>query len=214
MDALHHMAPKRSGHTVVQRLVREWVTSYHVVDQENVDPRSFQQSGVVLLQMRDLLNWTASYVMLLARRQGIPPEQVPPTRVVHGFRALYYPIMKEYYSVTQHLSSQVVRVYYDDFISSRRYRELICLRLGGTYRERSLSRVDENGGGSSFTGQALDGQAHLMEVLTRYRQLPTACAETVRCVLGVPGVLELYLKYQCDSADKKEFLDQLTNILV
>ena len=61
----------------------------------------------------------------------------------------------------------VIFISYDEFVQSEHYRRLICDKLGGVYSDKTLSRVEDVGRGSSFDGVMFDGKAQEMKVFER-----------------------------------------------
>ena len=203
MSTIYHIAPKRSGHAMVARLIQEWCPDTWLVDQENVRPSRFGVSGgTVVLQTRDLLNWVASYYQNHVNRVGVCESGTVLKRV----KTLWMPISKEYYRVTTHIKDRVVRVYYDEFILNEAVRGLVCQQLGGKYSERSINVVKSNGRGSSFDGTEFDGEAYLMETRRRYRQVPSELYDHI--FTRRPDWLEFYVRHQSPDADKMNFLRQ------
>lgn len=210
MNTLYHIAPKRSGHAFVRRMLDEWLPDVYIEDHENGVPSHFTltpRDVVIVLQTWDLLNWLASYAMSYLRRNKMLAGSFTPDTVDRRVR-LWLRIAREWYGVTPHLRGhRVVRVYYDRFFSSGEYRRQVCRELGGEYSERSLNRVRDNGRGSSFDGTGYDGRGQSMDVLTRYRQLPEVVSGVYRYVFTRrPELLEFYVRYQLPGIDKLRFL--------
>lgn len=183
---IYHIAPKRSGHALVGNMIKSWnIKNYH--DFENVNPASFgKRDGLIVLQVRDMLNWYASY---WKQQKGIRMVKV------------YLQIAREFFGKTDHLRDhKVFRVYYDHFVSNIDERKKLCHDLGGVYSDNMFSRVTDNGGGSSFSGVEKDGTAQSMNVLTRYMQVPK---EIYKELFRDSRTLDFYLEYMATDKTKK-----------
>ena len=65
LQGINHIVTKRSGSVWVGNMIQSWCPNVSFTKFENVYPITFHnaaQSGVCVLQTRDLLNWYASYI--------------------------------------------------------------------------------------------------------------------------------------------------------
>jgi len=186
---IYHIATKRSGHTWVGRMIKSWLPDAKYHDLENAPPARAVtpvNDGFMVFQLRDFLNWFASYYTHQNKHNG-------------------YKIVKHYQNMMQvfyhpnRLSDNTVRVYYDDFFCQKSYRESICNQLGGIYTERELDGVKNNGNGSSFDGMSYDGNAQEMDVLYRYQQVDPKIF--TRIFTRFPIIYQMYKK-TCTDPEK------------
>lgn len=224
MSIIYHIAPKRSGHALVKHLIREWLPGVCIVDLENKDPGRLRlRDKTVVLQTRDLLNWTASVIMHKARRRGVEAQYIT-YRDIHTLLQAWRAITHEFYTPKHLPHCTLCRVKFEHLITQTAYRhrvhnELVVTVAGKNsiapiYTENALRRVREDGGGSSFDGRAYDGCAEDMKVMTRYRQLPQGCHRLYQQMFEQnTDLLDLYLHdlHHCDinSEDQEAFLQEL-----
>lgn len=201
MRTVYHIAPKRTGHGWVAHMVRSWIDGVPLADLENWSPGKVMQrfshdelsKGIILIQTRDLLNWYASYT------GGGAPNS-------NGVLNNWSDVTKEFYEVNVFKGYDVVYVYYDEFFKNREYRQEVCNQLGGSYNEKKLQSVGHGGGGSSFDKLSFDKRAQEMNVLHRYRQVPSHIFYEL--LQGRKELLNFYLKH-VDDADKRNFIQSL-----
>ena len=62
----------------------------------------------------------------------------------------------------------VILVSYNRFVSDKGYRQELSKKLGGTFNDSTIEKVDDNGKGSSFDGVLFDGKAGEMRVFNRW----------------------------------------------
>lgn len=215
MTTIYHIAPKRSGHAWVGHMIQTWFDRRELkyIELENVTPKSFQGmyprgKGIVILQIRDFLNWYASYVTSGGRTNYEGKTRfgrLRNSRPITSWEA----IAREYYrSPPKYIrNKEVVRVMYDDFFVDSEYRHRICEQLGGQYSEDNLLKVFDNGGGSSFDGQKYDGKATQMQTLERYKQVDPEIFRNI--FRQKPGILKLYRNHLVDN-EKREFIKSVT----
>jgi hypothetical protein len=67
-----------------------------------------------------------------------------------------------------------VAILFDEWVKSSSYRQFVYQKLGIAIKDEELDKVSSFGGGSSFDGVDLDGQAQNMKVLSRSEQLNDA----------------------------------------
>lgn len=216
---IQHISPKRSGHNYTREAMQSWLPEATIVDQENFRPKNIRMldkepMDVIVLQTRDLLNWTASYVVHLLHNYQLvnKPKQLSPTRMVcvHAWLA----ISMTFYGVTRYLEYRtgvpVVRIYYDAFTKSEEYRRQVCAELGGVYTEKTLKQVNGSGRGSSFSGLEYNGRGQEMNTLQRYRDVSgDIWLFYVYMFERHHGLLKFYKKHQLPNQDKLEFINQL-----
>ncbi|HET9068576.1 MAG TPA: hypothetical protein VFN28_08010 [Amaricoccus sp.] len=106
-----------------------------------LDPEDFPGHACHVLHiLRDPYNCWASRVK--ARERG----RLSSSRRLEDFRRDWVDIAR----LAERTPDAVVL--YNAWHGSRRYREALCARLGGSYSERTLREVRSEGGGSSFDG--------------------------------------------------------------
>lgn len=206
MRSFYHIAPKRSGHAFVGRMIKEWCPNVKYVDCENMRPALFTKQHppsdniLVILQTRDLMNWIASITKSFLNRNDLLYISPGYYKDIYSRLKWWWYISIEYYKYYSFYLSQyhIVRIHYDKFCTNERYRRIICTKLGGTYTEDSLLRVDHNGGGSSFDGVRYDGRANEMKVQERYKQL-SGFDDLIRYLRKRrPDVFKLYKIHKLD----------------
>ena len=65
--------------------------------------------------------------------------------------------------------SGVILVSYNRFVSDKGYRQELSEKLGGSFNDSTIDRIDENARGSSFDGMSFDGKASEMRVFDRWK---------------------------------------------
>lgn len=83
---------------------------------------------------------------------------------------LWVAYAKEFLGETQILDNEKVCISYNHWFSDAAYRQAIAQQLQLDFSDTGVNAVATQGGGSSFDGQNLDGQAATMDVLNRWRQ--------------------------------------------
>ena len=196
MKTIYHIAPKRSGHVFVANMIKSWCPDDTLVDLENLSPAHFRPTSgefVIVLQIRDLLNWYASYMQ---------DKKFGGVKILRAT----FDLVQEFYQPQYLKKYKVVRVFYDDFFSGADYRKRVCAELDGVYNEKMLNTVMDNGKGSSFSGIEMDGKAQDMPVLTRYKMIsPSKYKALYR---RYPGLIKLYLQHTTDIG-KIDFINNL-----
>ncbi|MDY7012685.1 MAG: hypothetical protein SVX43_03635 [Cyanobacteriota bacterium] len=119
---------------------------------------------------------------------------------------LWLSYAREYLGETQYLNQKKVPVNYNAWVLDANYRKDIAEQLKLEFSDRGLEDVREQGGGSSFEGRNLHGQATKMDVLNRwkivaddpdYRRLldnPALFEYSERIFGRIPGTEELRIK--------------------
>ena len=116
-------------------------------------------------------------------------------------------IAKEFLNKTNYLP-QFIRIYYDDFFVSRKYREEICNKIGGIYNETHLNNVTRAGGFSSFDGNSYQDRGQEMNVLYRWKQVEPEYLKYLKILKEQPA-LEFYMKNFDISIEEKNFIDSI-----
>lgn len=116
--------------------------------------RSLEDRAVVIL--RDPYNTFASWL----KRD---------TPVTQNIVSLWKSYAQEFLGRTQTLSQPKVFINFNAWFSDADYRQNLASQLGLTFTDKGVSHVSHHGGGSSFDGQDLRGQARRMGVLTRFQ---------------------------------------------
>jgi hypothetical protein len=84
-----------------------------------------------------------------------------------------------------------IAVYFDVWARDRAYRQALSSRLGVDFQDSGLERVPEHGGGSSFDGVSLDGNASAMRVTERKDCLEPHELQLLQAFYADPEVMEL-----------------------
>jgi len=209
MTTIHHISMKRSGHVFTARMIRSWLNGVVWKDWENTPPAQFHphpQHCMVVLQVRDLLNWFASYANHMADNLHCPITELKFNRL-EGMVRRWWGIAREFYGQTNHLRDyRVVLVDYDMFFVDQQYRQFVCTVVGGKYSEHELNTVTNSGRGSSFNRTQYNGKAQQMDTLVRYRQLEAPGLYT-EMFHRVSGLKEFYLEHGTVDEDKLHFLN-------
>lgn len=115
--------------------------------------RSLEDRAVVIL--RDPYNTFASW---LKRDTPVTPDIV----------SLWKAYAQEFLGRTQVLSQPKMFINFNAWFANASYRQQLACQLGLTFTDKGIGDVSHHGGGSSFDGQDLRGQAKRMGVLTRF----------------------------------------------
>ena len=196
LQGINHIVTKRSGSVWVGNMIQSWCSDVSFTKFENVYPITFHnaaQSGVIILQTRDLLNWYASYITV---KKG---KKLGPTRIIQS----WFAVATEFYKPFYLKEYTVVRVMYEDFFKNRDYRKDICAQLGGVYSEEKLQEMSIGSDGSSFTKMEMDGDTQSMPVLERYKMINPVLYK--RLFQAHPYLLEFYRKNMMGK-EKRRFL--------
>lgn len=126
-----------------------------------------------VLLIRDPWNCFASR---LRRIQGLeaahqdPPKSIQRTSWDVAVK-LWKQYAREFVGDTTELSGDIIRVDYNRWAGSKRYRDTLLFRHFGVEKNRDIGieLVSNKGGGSSFDRLAMDGQASRMQVFDRWR---------------------------------------------
>jgi len=196
------LATSRSGHFFTVATIKSWVGDAKdpllmFNNYENRCPEKAKEKeialareGVKVIIVRDLLNWASS----LGKRTTIPQD------VLNA----WYQIAQEY--IEPKVLPNFIRVHYDTFFESKKYRQTICKQVGGNYHEEGLDVVSGPGKGSSFDGFEFQGKGSQMNVLERYKLLDE---DTLSLLKRNPGILTFYLKYWNPNSTKTEIINKL-----
>jgi len=169
------IAPSRSGHHFVMNQIKSWFSeSLNMVNFEDHLAEDYQRTrtqwikaGMIddtekiytILVYRDLLNWWASYLKFVP---GIAEQNYR-----NAFNS-WISTAREAFGYTNHIPGKRI-VCYDGFKKSRKYRQVMCSDLDGTYSEARLDEVLNAGKGSSFDGLSVPGRK--MQTDKRYIQM-------------------------------------------
>ncbi len=124
-----------------------------------------------LIVLRDPFNCFAS--RLKQWWQGWMHEQFPALNTPAGREAcvwLWKAFAKEYLRKTAYRKHTPVDVHYNRWFTDQAYRQGLAAALGLPFTDRGRHKVTDHGSGSSFDGQAFDGNALHMRVLERWQQ--------------------------------------------
>ncbi len=121
-----------------------------------------------LIILRDPFNMVAS--RLNSQKQGITSF----ARVKAANKTyidLWIEYAREYLGETNYLENNKLCINYNQWFLSQDYRREIADKLQIDFTDRGIDEVKSQGGGSSFDGRNLDGQAMQMDVMNRWVQL-------------------------------------------
>lgn len=114
-----------------------------------------------IITIRDIFNIIASTI-----------KSTPEKLLERGIRSRikhWKEYCEEMLEKTNYLKSQnIVFVSYNDWFISREYRDIKAKEIGFINKDHGIKEVTPYGGGSSFDGNAYQGNANQMKVLTRY----------------------------------------------
>lgn len=113
------------------------------------------QKECTVIVLRDPYNMIASW---LARDTPVTPE------IIELWKSYAYELLGK----TSDLSEKTVFVNFNAWFSDSDYRQKLAHKLGLTFTDNGISQISHHGGGSSFDGQTLSGNAKKMGVLTRF----------------------------------------------
>ena len=114
-----------------------------------------------LLIIKDPFNFFASRLKKWSTLTGIqnPDELV----------RLWKTYANEFLGVTNYLDNEKICISYNDWFTSKTYREVLAKKIGIIFTDKGIDQVSSIGGGSSFDGMKYQGQARNMRVLERWR---------------------------------------------
>jgi len=89
---------------------------------------------------------------------------------LHGFyRSQWKVYAREFLGETSYLPAETLRVSFNAWFADDDYRRRLAKELGINDADHGRDEVSQDGGGSSFTGQDLQGRARDMAVLDRWQ---------------------------------------------
>ncbi|NER79685.1 MAG: hypothetical protein F6K42_08895 [Leptolyngbya sp. SIO1D8] len=115
------------------------------------------QEDCAVLILRDPYNTFASW---LQREKPVTAETV----------ALWKSYAYEFLGETNVLSTPKVFISFNAWFLDQNYRQKLAGQLGLTFTDNGLGEVTHHGGGSSFDGRALRGDARKMNVIGRFHR--------------------------------------------
>jgi hypothetical protein len=204
MNNISLIAPSRSGHNWTATVIRSWFEDDTKVRQfEAVNPVDFPAAFERrlrwnpvnpadpvhnVLQVRDYLNWAASWTKYNLRSGHAYRKQ----KVVQLFDN-WLAITKEAFNETSYLGNKVVLLY-DHFAQNEAYRKSVCLLLDGDYNEEMINFVPKGGMGSSFDSYNKQGNGSEMDVLSRWKWFLTEeGSEYIDYLKVKKNILEYYV---------------------
>lgn len=204
------LAIPRSGHNFVTNVFRSWIPKPGIVSgHENIMPpyvksvMTSPEDHVVIL-IRDLLNWAASWL-----KYGINQKFIHDEPKVHKEFENWLILAKEALGYQPTIPNRI-SCYYDAFVSDPIYRQGICKFVEGEYTEDALDIVPNRGRGSSFDKLTMDGKGTQMQVLERWRWLSTEEARPhLHFIKAHRDVLIYYMNHFRPSCDMGEFVNIL-----
>ena len=82
---------------------------------------------------------------------------------------LWIAYAREYLGETNNLSNQKICINYNRWFQDIDYRQQLAKQLNFTFSDAGINNVKQEGGGSSFDGQLMDGKANQMQTLSRWQ---------------------------------------------
>jgi hypothetical protein len=113
-----------------------------------------------LLIIRDPFNLLASRL----KNNYLPVKSLGKTAI-----ALWIDYAKEYLGETNFLKHNKVCINYNLWVTERDYRQEVAHKLGIEFTDAGINKVLSHGGGSSFDGKKLDGEASKMDLNNRWQ---------------------------------------------
>lgn len=208
----------RSGHNFIRQQIESW-GDYNVCNAEDLLPENFElhkphlvangklvdwnQDTAIVVVIRDLLNWWASYVMWVHKSWKPNRDQVD-----RAFK-IWIAMVEEASMVTDYVGFNFP-VNYDIFKKNRLLRKVLCDCIGGEYNEDTLDQVTPQGNGSSFDSGY---SAKRMDTHLRYQHImKTQYADFyTRTLREHPEAIEVYKKHMGGymNINQKQFLIDL-----
>ena len=207
----------RSGHNFVMEQIRSWDMGHALLHNfEDVRPENYQgrfdywrQAGVIdnyfdvniVIVVRDLLNWWASYLKWAERTDTRNEEKYK-----HAFM-IWKEQVREAFDITRHIPG-IVDITYDSFKNDPAIRIGLCNVLCGNYSEKLIDKVPEAGRGSSFDK---DIPGSKMKTDLRYQQIMnTPLKDQYLDMLSQhPEAIQLYKTHFNLTAEQKELCNQI-----
>lgn len=205
----------RSGHNWTSKMFRSWLGNNGTAFQqfENLRPtdwneeqrkHSLGEHGLVLIQMRDYLNFAASWFKYLIKRNQAYRE--PKAQRILD---VWHELAQEAFGLTHHIPNSDILLY-DFFVLSEQYRRCMCEAVGGNYNEEMLNFVPNNGHHSSFDGDKFDGIGSKMHVTSRWEWFLTEEGKDFQKYLSAkPEILLFYVKYFGPNEKKMDLIRKL-----
>lgn len=209
----------RSGHNWTSWMFRSWMGNNGIpfYQFENLRPDEFDKTkqnrllsagqeddGMVFIQIRDYLNWTASWFKYLINRNQAYREAK-----AHSILYVWEALLKEAVGITSHINSKHTLLY-DRFVLDENYRRSICDLLGARYNENTINKVPHNGNFSSFDGNRFDGLGAKMHVTSRWEwYLTEEGAPFLKYLHAKPEILDLYVEHMSVSDKQLELIQRV-----
>lgn len=200
-------------------MLRSWMPGYDIIEPyENAIPETFSREyqkmidsracGDVqppILQVRDYLNWGASFIKLFINE----PDNVKGAKYAEPYADYWLAIAKEANNHTSFFKEKQV-IFYDRFVKDKRCRQEICESVGGIYNEDRLGYVPNNGRFSSFDGRDKQGRGYEMDVTNRYKWFMTNDgARFIKYMAMNKEALEYYRDHFELNTEKEELTEKL-----
>ena len=116
-------------------------------------------------------------------------------------------IAKEFTGATN-LLPDFVKIYYDEFFLSQKYRKEICRKINGSYNEDVLNRVTDAGGYSTFDGNKYVLKGNEMKTTERWKQWKPM-HEYYRKFIMKHEAFDFYINNFDIPADEKAYIEKL-----
>jgi len=211
----------RSGHNFIKNNIESWFDKTRMYwNLEQFSPKAFNNhetleglpaklydSSLKVVCTRDLLNWFTSCSFM---GDKFKDSWKGPWTIKEGLEwrtRNWIEIAKETLGITNYIKDSI-GVYYDDFVSSEKYRKNICDKLGGEYNEKMLNIIPQEGNHSTFDGAEFQNRAQEMKVLERYKVWENKEDKKLLRILKNSEALDFYLKHFDVDNDKMKFIEK------
>ena len=158
----------------------------------------FSKETVIVVVVRDLLNWWASYTNWI-HKTWVPNKK----QIDYAFH-----IWASMVTLATDYLDYNIPINYDIFKKSRPFRELVCNCLNGKYNESTLNKVTPQGNGSSFDP---GDKADTMDTHLRYQRImhTTHADFYIKTLNEHPKAIETYKTHFKNhmTKDQNEFLN-------
>tara|TARA_E500000081_G_C6098498_1_gene336371 strand:- start:108 stop:830 length:723 start_codon:yes stop_codon:yes gene_type:complete len=124
----------------------------------NLNPETDAQQNNILL-IRSPINWFSSFITHKSRS---------PTNI-YLFTQMWKTYAYEFIGETNYLKNKI-NIYFDEWVANKEYRKNIYERfenLGFNFNYKNTDFISSKGGGSSFSGQSIQGKELSANVLDR-----------------------------------------------
>jgi hypothetical protein len=186
--------------TAFQQFENMWPSDWN----EEQRRHSLGENGLVFIQVRDYLNFSASWFKYLIKRNQAYRE-----RKAQNVLDVWYALAREAAGATNYIPNNEILLY-DLFVLSNEYRRQVCDMIGGKYNEVALDIVPNNGHHSSFDGNKFEGMGSKMHVTSRWEWYLTEEGKEFKQYLAAkPEILAFYVELFNPNEKKMEFINSI-----